>query len=55
MPFKSRAQEKWMWANKPDMAKRWDEHTPDSASLPEHVRRSAKKKRALRRMKRRGR
>ena len=23
MPFKSRKQEKWMWANKPSMAKQW--------------------------------
>ena len=23
MPFKSKKQEKWMWANKPSMAKKW--------------------------------
>ena len=23
MPFKSVKQRKWMWANKPDMAKKW--------------------------------
>ncbi len=24
MPFKSKKQEKWMWANKPEMAKKWE-------------------------------
>lgn len=23
MPFKSRKQEKWMWANKPKIARKW--------------------------------
>lgn len=23
MPFKSKKQEKWMWANEPEMAKKW--------------------------------
>lgn len=27
MPFKSRAQQKWMWANKPAMAKEWQSKT----------------------------
>ena len=27
MPFRSENQRKWMWANKPEMAKKWtDEH-----------------------------
>ncbi len=25
MPFKSIKQRKWMWANKPEMAKKWTE------------------------------
>lgn len=25
MPFKSKKQRAWMWANKPDMAKEWTE------------------------------
>jgi len=37
MPFKSKAQRRWMHANEPEMAKRWEEHTPDDADLPEHV------------------
>ena len=35
MPFTSKKQMKWMFANKPRMAKRWAEHTPDISSLPE--------------------
>lgn len=36
MPFQSKAQERWMWANHPDMAKRWAKETP-KGSLPERV------------------
>jgi len=36
MPFKSKAQMRWMFANHPEMAKRWAEHTPDIKNLPEH-------------------
>lgn len=25
MPFKSRKQEKWMWANKPKIAREWED------------------------------
>jgi hypothetical protein len=37
MPFVSQKQEKWMWANKPEMAKEWASKTPDIKSLPEKV------------------
>jgi hypothetical protein len=37
MPFKSKAQQRWMFANHPEMAKRWAEHTPDIKKLPETV------------------
>ncbi len=37
MPLKSRAQEKWMWANHPAMAKRWEAHTDKSKPLPARV------------------
>lgn len=37
MPFKSKKQRRWMYANKPEMAKKWEEHTPDDADLPEEV------------------
>ena len=35
MPFKSKAQRKWMYANKPSMAKQWEADTPKGARLPE--------------------
>ena len=34
MPFKSRKQMKWMFANKPAMAKKWAKHTKSIKSLP---------------------
>lgn len=37
MPFRSEAQKGWMFANHPDMAKRWATHAPDMKNLPEHV------------------
>jgi hypothetical protein len=37
MPFKSKAQERWMYANDPKMAKRWSKETPEGAKLPERV------------------
>lgn len=35
MPFVSQAQRRWMHANEPEMAKRWEEHTPKGRKLPE--------------------
>lgn len=37
MPFKSKAQQRFMFSQHPEMAKRWAEHTPDIKSLPEKV------------------
>jgi hypothetical protein len=37
MPFKSKAQRRWMYANHPEMAKEWSEHTPKNTKLPEYV------------------
>lgn len=39
MPFKSKAQRRWMYANKPKMAKRWSKHTRKGAKLPARKRR----------------
>jgi hypothetical protein len=36
MPFLSQKQRAWMYANKPSMAKRWEEHTP-KGPLPKEV------------------
>lgn len=44
MPFKSRAQEKWMFANKPDMAKKWvEEHKASGKPMRELPERLGKK------------
>lgn len=37
MPFKSQSQRKWMYANDPAMAKKWEEHTPKGKKLPKKV------------------
>lgn len=43
MPFKSKQQRKWMYANDPEMAARWEKHTPDDTKLPEKVQNKKKK------------
>lgn len=35
-PFKSEAQRKYLWKNKPEMAKKWEKETPNK-KLPKHV------------------
>jgi hypothetical protein len=42
MPFKSQQQRKWMWANDPEMARKWEKHTSKNKKLPKKV----KKKKA---------
>jgi len=37
MPFQSKKQMRWMFANKPEMAREWAGHTPDAKKLPEQV------------------
>jgi GH24 family phage-related lysozyme (muramidase) len=37
MPFKSEAQRAWMYANHPEMAKRWEKHTPKGRRLPKRL------------------
>lgn len=41
MPFKSQAQRDWMYANHPEMANRWEAHTPKGKKLPKHVKKKA--------------
>jgi len=41
MPFKSEAQRRFMYAKHPEIAKRFQKHTPKGADLPEHVKKSA--------------
>lgn len=37
MPFKSQAQRKWMHAQHPEMAERWEKETPKGKALPKKV------------------
>jgi hypothetical protein len=37
MPFTSKAQQRFMFAKHPKIAKKWAEKTPDIKSLPQHV------------------
>lgn len=40
MPFVSKAQQRFMYAKHPAIAKRWEDVTPSIKSLPGHVKRS---------------
>jgi len=42
MPFKSQKQRAWMYANKPEMAKEWETHTPKGIKLPDHIKEAFK-------------
>ena len=44
MPFVSEAQRAFMYANHPDIAKRWSRVTPKGKKLPEHVHKHEEKK-----------
>ena len=37
MPFKSKAQQRFMFSQHPTMAKRWAKETPNMAKLPEKM------------------
>lgn len=42
MPFKSQAQRGFMYANHPDIAKRFEAETPKGSKLPYHVAKKAR-------------
>ena len=44
MPFKSKAQQKYMFAKHPTIAKEFADATPSIKRLPEHVKKKPKKK-----------
>lgn len=44
MPFLSEAQKRYLYANDPAIAKRWQKETPKGAKLPEHVKKKPKAK-----------
>ena len=37
MPFKSKAQRRYMYSQKPELAEEFEAHTPEDAKLPERV------------------
>lgn len=37
MPFKSKAQQRFMYSQHPDIAKRWEDETPNIKKLPARV------------------
>lgn len=43
MPFKSEAQRKFMYSQKPALAKEFEEHTPKGKKLPKKVKKKRKK------------
>lgn len=43
MPFKSEAQRKFMYANDPKMAAKWEKKTPKGKALPKKVKKSGRK------------
>ena len=43
MPFKSKKQKGFMFANKPELAKKWAKHTKSIKNLPKRVAKSGKK------------
>lgn len=44
MPFKSEAQRKWMHDNHPEMAKKWENETPNKTKLPDRVDKPVKRR-----------
>lgn len=50
MPFKSTAQQGWMFENKPAMAKQWAADTPDMKALPARVDKDEVRKAVKRRL-----
>lgn len=43
MPFKSQAQRKYLYANKPELAKEFEAKTPKGKKLPKRVKKKPKK------------
>lgn len=46
MPFKSRAQQAYLFIHHPEIAKEFQSVTPKGAKLPKHVKKAQAKKRA---------
>lgn len=44
MPFLSKAQRRYMYANHPEIAEKWEKETPKRKKLPEHVKKPKRKR-----------
>ena len=44
MPFKSKAQRRFLYSQHPEVAEKFEEHTPKDKKIPEKVKRKTKKK-----------
>lgn len=44
MPFRSKAQQRLLFAKHPAMAKRWAAETPNMQALPNHVKHALKRR-----------
>lgn len=44
MPMESQAERRFLWATKPDVAKKMEKDTPKGEKLPEHVKPATSKK-----------
>jgi hypothetical protein len=50
MPFESKAQQRFMFAKHPTIAKRWSDETPDFSKLPEKKKKSTARYYALKKL-----
>lgn len=48
MPFKSEAQRRFLYAKRPDVARRWEEETPTGRRLPRKLGKKTRPKRRSR-------
>jgi len=55
MPFASKAQQRFMFSQHPEIAKRWAALTPDIKALPQHVRPQSNRDRLAAALARKGR
>jgi hypothetical protein len=53
MPFQSEAQRRYLWANQPDIARRWAHEFPNQKHLPKRKKKRTTKKHAGRKAQRR--
>jgi hypothetical protein len=49
VPFRSKAQQRYMFAKHPDIAKRWAKEYGVPADLPDHVKKAKARREALKR------